>query len=507
MLTQQNDRGGFIRMKERVRDRRIRVITALILSFCMIFSTVTPIYADELIVDGKAPVVNVTYKVKNSIATVTVEASSEVGIQSILLLNGSVSTPDNPVWEEVGRDITSNPTFEWKEAGWLSFKVTDRKGNITTTNLRISFDLNAVWISYLEFKSTGYTEQEFRDHVTTMFENVADKGMNAVVVHIRPFGDAMYDSEYFPWSKYVSGTQGKNPGFDPLTIMVETAHSLGLKFHAWLNPYRVTTRNTDVTTLAKDNIARIWLTDDITTNDRNILTFDKNLYFNPSSQEVRSLIRNGIKEIVENYEVDGIHFDDYFYPTLGKKYQTLFDAPEYQTYVKEANEKGAKVLSIDNWRRNNVNNLVKNVYSDIKAIDSDVMFGISPGGFLDTLQMKDRYYCDIKTWMSKSGYIDYICPQLYWSFGHSTYPFDKTLDRWKALLKNDDVFLYIGIPLYKAGSNEEREFKTNPNILVDMVEYGQNSGRVDGYIYYRYDYLNSSVTRKAVNRLIEKINN
>jgi uncharacterized lipoprotein YddW (UPF0748 family) len=175
--------------------------------------------------------------------------------------------------------------------------------------------------------------------------------------------------------------------------------------------------------------------------------------------------------------------------------------------VDEANVNGVSVLSIANWRRRNVNWLIKNIYDDINAIDSEVVFGISPGGFLDTLQMEDRYYCDIKTWMSKTGYIDYICPQIYWSFNHSTYPYDKTLDRWSDLLKTDSVELYIGIPVYKAGSNEESEFKTNPNILVDMVEYGRNSGRVSGYLYYRYDNFYSSVTKKAVNLLIEKLTN
>jgi uncharacterized lipoprotein YddW (UPF0748 family) len=466
-----------------------------------------PAYADELIVEGTAPVVNATYKVTDSIATVTVEASSEYGIQSIIYLRGSVSSTDNPVWEQVGIDITSNPTFQMNESDWLSFKVTDTKGNITTTKLHVSIDFHAVWISYLEFKSTGYTESEFRTHVTTMFEKVADMGMNAVIVHIRPFGDAMYDSQYFPWSKYVSGTQGVDPGFDPLEIMIEIAHNLGLSFHAWLNPYRVTLANTNVNTLALDNPARTWLTDDTTANDRNILSFGGNLYYNPSSLEVRNLIRNGVKEIVQNYDVDGIHFDDYFYPTMGSNYAKLFDAPEYQAYVTDSQSKGVTVLSIADWRRRNVNWLIKNIYNDVKKIDQDVVFGISPGGFLDTLQMNDRYYCDIKTWMSKPGYIDYICPQIYWSFSNKTYPFGKTVDRWSALLKTDSVNLYIGIPVYKAGSNEESEFKTNPNILVDMIEYGRNSGMVNGYFYYRYEYFNSSVTKKAVNNLLNAINN
>lgn len=489
-----------------MKFRQIKTITAIILSLCMMFTMAVPTYAEELIVEGTAPVVNATYTIKDSIATVSVEASSEYGIQSILYLQGSVSTPDNPVWEQVGVDITDNPTLQMNESDWLSFKVTDVKGNITTSKLHVSIDFHAVWISYLEFNSTGYTEDEFKTHVTTMFEKVSDMGMNAVVVQIRPFSDAMYQSKYFPWSKYVSGTQGVDPGFDPLKIMIEIAHDQGLAFHAWLNPYRVTLANIDVTTLATDNKARIWLTDDSTANDRNILNFGGNLYYNPSSLEVRTLIRNGVKEIVKNYDVDGIHFDDYFYPTLGSNYAKLFDAPEYQAYVADSQAKSIKALSIADWRRRNVNWLIKNIYNDVNKIDPDVVFGISPGGFLDTLQMNDRYYCDIKTWMSKPGYIDYICPQIYWSFGNKSNPFDKTVDRWSALLKTDSVDLYIGIPVYKAGSNEESEFRTNPNILVDMLEYGRNTGMVDGYFYYRYQYFNSSVTRKAVNNLLNFIN-
>ncbi len=485
---------------------KFKALIALILMICMIGGSVSTAYADEYVVEGSAPIVNATYSVKNSVATVTVNAISEYGIKSIVYLKGSVSSTDNEVWDELGVDITKNPTLKVTESRWLSFKVTDNKGNITTTKLKVSIDFKAVWISYLEFKSTGYTEVEFKKQIDTMFDNVVSMGMNAVVVHVRPFGDAMYESKYFPWSKYISGTQGKNPGFDPLKIMVDAAHTRGLQFHAWLNPYRITTGNTDVTTLAADNIARQWLTDSITTNDRNVINYGGNLYFNPASKEVRTLIRNGIKEIVKNYDVDGIHFDDYFYPNLGSKYESVFDHLEYEAYVGESKAKGSSVLSIANWRRRNVNWLIKNIYSDIKKIDSKVTFGISPGGFYNKLLSDDQYYCDIKTWMSRSGYIDYICPQIYWSFDHSAYPFDETVDYWSSLLKTNSVDLYIGIPVYKAGSNEEPAFKKNTNILVDMIDYCHENGSVDGFLFYRYDYFYNSATKKAVQKLITKLN-
>lgn len=372
-------------------------------------------------------------------------------------------------------------------------------------------EFNAVWISYLEFNDRlkdpetgklGYTEERFQKIIDDMFDNVVELKMNAVVVHVRPFGDAMYPSEYFPWSKYISGKQGENPGFDPLEYMVAAAHERGLEFHAWLNPYRVTSNNTDVTLLSKDNIARKWLTDKSKGNDRRVLTFGGSLYFNPSDIWVQAQIRNGVEEIVQNYDVDGIHFDDYFYPTLGTNYKKNFDSVEYNEYVTWCNENGVKVKAISDWRRNNVNRLVKKIYRSIKDIDETVVFGISPGGFLDYLLMDDRYYIDIKTWLSKPGYIDYICPQLYWSFSHSTFPYDKILDRWLALRTNDEVKVYVGIATYRAGSTLEADWKKDPNVLKNQIEYARKTNLVDGFIYFRYDYFYKKATQTGVKNLL-----
>jgi uncharacterized lipoprotein YddW (UPF0748 family) len=373
-------------------------------------------------------------------------------------------------------------------------------------------EFNAVWISYLEFNDRlkdpktgklGFTKERFESLINEMFDNTVKLKMNAVVVHVRPFGDAMYPSEYFPWSKYISGEQGKNPGFDPLKYMVKAAHDRGLEFHAWINPYRVTNNSTDVLTLSKDNTARKWLTNKSKNDDRNILAFGKALYFNPSKIWVQAQIRDGIKEIVENYDVDGIHFDDYFYPTLGTNYQKNFDYLEYKEYYDWCVENKVKTKTIAQWRRDNVNRLVKKVYNEIKEIDESVQFGISPGGFLDYLLMDDRYYSDITTWMSKPGYIDYICPQLYWSFDHSRYPYDKTLDRWIALKKNPDIKLYVGIANYKAGSKEDNAWYKDADLLRKMIEYGRSTGEVDGFVYFRYDYFFKAVTQKGISRMLE----
>lgn len=373
-------------------------------------------------------------------------------------------------------------------------------------------EFNAVWISYLEFNDRlkdpvtgelGFTEERFQTVVNEMFDNVVKMKMNAVVVHVRPFGDAMYPSKYFPWSKYISGKQGMNPGFDPLAYMVKAAHERGLQFHAWINPYRVTTGSTDVKLLSKDNVARKWLTDKSKDNDRRVLSFGGSLYFNPSDIWVQDQLVEGIKEILDNYDVDGIHFDDYFYPTLGKSYKTNFDYNEYKEYCKWNKENDLKIKNIADWRRDNVNRLIRNVYLTIKETKPLVQFGISPGGFLDILQMNDRYYSDIKTWLSKPGYIDYICPQLYWSFSHSTYPFDKILKSWLALKTNPDVKMYVGIAAYRAGSNLEPDWENDPELLKKMIEYGRSTNQVDGFVYFRYDFFYKPATQEGIAKLLE----
>ncbi len=367
-------------------------------------------------------------------------------------------------------------------------------------------EFHAVWITYLEFSSKGYTEKAFQSHINTMFDRVKKLGVNAVIVQVRPFSDAFYPSKYFPWSKYVSGEQGKDPGFDPLAYMVEAAHKRGLEFHAWLNPYRVTSSGTDVTALAKNHPARKWLTDSKTSNDRYVLSYGDKLYYNPSITAVRTLIVNGVKEIVENYDVDGIHFDDYFYPTLGTNYTSIFDAKEYEAYKAKKIEEGKGYYGIVNWRRAQVNYLLQRVYKAIKEIDPDVVFGVSPEGYMPNLLKKDRHYTDVVKWMNTEGYIDYICPQIYFSFLDEKVAFDLCVDEW--LSKREDsskVKIYIGIPVYKAGSKDDIQFEKNSNILTDMIKYCRNSGGVDGYFYYRYEFFYTKATQPAVKKLLKLI--
>lgn len=374
-------------------------------------------------------------------------------------------------------------------------------------------EFRAVWIAYYDFnKSRGYSADEFTAYVNEMFDNAVSFGMNAVVVHVRPFSDAMYQSDYYPWSSYASGTQGVNPGYDPLDIMIESAHERGLAFHAWLNPYRVSNSwnyGTDVSKLSKKNPARKWLTNSKTSDDRNVLAYGGALYYNPSKSAVRKLIINGIREIVDKYEVDGIHLDDYFYPDLDKKYQTNFDAPEYEEYAAKRKKAGKKVETIAQWRKNNVNELVRGIYSAVRESDPNVIFGISPGGFIDYYDEDFRWYVDYRTWMSNDGYIDYICPQLYWSFNSKNiFPYYDTLIRWVAARKNPSVKVYAGLPAYKL--NEKNSISSqealtdaefyNPFLLADMIIHGREGG-ADGFIVFDYEDLVAAKNATAVERM------
>lgn len=450
--------------------------------------------------------VKASYQVIDREATVTVETESDSPIVSLKYLKGDYTNPDIKRWKKKGKSFTKKGYFRVDEAGVYSILAEDADGHKAVCRVKVTLEFKAVWIAYYDFGETkGKSKEYFTEYVGKMFDKVAAQGMNAVVVHVRPFSDAMYKSKYYPWSVYASGKQGVNPGYDPLEIMVKEAHKRNLEIHAWLNPYRITSSGTDVKVLAEDNPARVWLTDGKADNDRNVLAFSGKLYYNPSSKDVQKLIVNGIKEIVQNYDVDGIHFDDYFYPEyLGSDYKNVFDGKEYDAYLAKCESKGKTAMDIVEWRRNNVNTLVKSIYSAVKEIDETVEFGISPGGYIDHLLKVDRNYVDFPTWLANDGYIDYICPQLYWTFDNvsNTFPYDSTLRRWIDY-RTANVNVYAGVAVYKCTGANNGDSSIDANfaeeyILAEMIEAGRETGKVDGYIMFDYADFVSGVNQKQI---------
>ena len=380
--------------------------------------------------------------------------------------------------------------------------ASDAQTEQTTVN---TDEYKAFWFSYYDY--TAYRAKYKKRNATTFkkyFTQAVKKGkslgMNCIIVHVRPFGDAMYKSKYFPWSKCISGKQGKNPGYDPLKIMTQVAHANGMKIEAWINPYRVASGSTNYKKLSTKNPARKWHNKKKTR--RNVLAYKGSLYYNPAKAQVRNLIVNGVKEIVENYDVDGIHMDDYFYPAFSSSnVNSAFDAKEYRASTMA---KGKQ--NIVSFRREQVNMLVKAIHSAVKSIDPSVTFGISPAGNIDNLTSRYSYYVDINKWLNSSDYVDYICPQIYWGFKHPYAKFDRVTNRWMNAAKGKKVKVYIGIAVYRAGHNigagsaERREWRSDANILKKQVQYARKKG-CDGFAFFDYQDLKSKKSAKAVKQL------
>lgn len=360
-----------------------------------------------------------------------------------------------------------------------------------------SGEMRGVWVSYLDWNGWAKDEAGYKKAMDQTLDLCVQKGLNAVFLQVRPDGDAMYPSQYFPWSKFASGKQGKNPGYDPLAYAVQAAHQRGLQLHAWINPYRITGYLNRYSDLCASNPAIAWAKDGDSSNDRWVLCQNGEYYYNPAIPQVRQLIIDGVKEIVTNYEVDGIHFDDYFYPNLdGSKAETWFDYPEYQA--------SGTSLSVAAWRRNNVNELVRGVYGAVKSIRPQALFGISPEGYLQNLRKDTRQFTDVDAWMTQSGYVDYLMPQIYWGFeakqnGQAAgYAFANCLNEWVTLKKKGNVKLYVGLALYKTGTdavdgNEVPEWQRYHDIMKREVQAGRATGQVSGYCFYDV----SSLTRAA----------
>lgn len=359
--------------------------------------------------------------------------------------------------------------------------------------------VKSVWLSYFElekYTTDCDTAKEFEKKIYSAFRQAKSVGMNTVTVQVRPCADAFYKSAYFPVSKYCFGVQGSELKYDPLQIMVEQARALKLRIEAWVNPYRVS-QNSDVSQLSDDNIAKKWYMDK--EKQSNIYVNDR-IYFNPASAEVKELIVNGVKEIVANYNVDGIHFDDYFYPTTNKK----IDEKEYKKYT----DNGGKLM-LSEWRREIVSDLIKSVYTAIKEINPSVEFGVSPQSKITTDY--NTLYADVERWATEKGFVDYICPQVYFGFYNEVQPFTTTVKNWCDLVTS--CKLYFGLALYKAGQEDRyassdsdyarNEFINSNDIISRQISYLYQLDKPHGFYIFSYSYLtdkeNEAVAREVKN--------
>lgn len=358
-------------------------------------------------------------------------------------------------------------------------------------NIIITGEVKAIWIPYmsLDMKDTDRSEVAFKQKFDNIVKESKNFGANALIVQVRPFADAFYPSEIFPWSHFLTGTQGVDPGYDPLKYMIEATHGAGMQFHAWLNPFRIQSKDVP-NTLSANNLYSIWRNNTDKNDNDFVIDFDECKYFNPAYMEVQAKIIEGVKEIIANYNVDGVQFDDYFYPTKDEN----FDKIAYQKYCSKMSENG-RALTLEEWRKNNINTFVAGVYSAIKSENQNVEFGISPQC---NIQNDLNMGADIYTWGSTKGYVDYICPQFYVNFEHPVLPFDKSVEEWQKIITNPNVKFYYGLALYKCGSDVDYGTWKNVNdIIKQEIEYGRNKG-CDGFMFYSWEYLQSEQSKQEV---------
>ncbi len=346
----------------------------------------------------------------------------------------------------------------------------------------------AVWVSTvyrLDYPSKATTDPAvLKADADKILQTCADMGMTAVILQVRPSADALYPSSYYPWSADLTGRQGQAPadGFDPLAYWVEKAHEMGLELHAWINPFRVTKGGqSEFDSLTADHPAKVhpdW-----------VVEYDGKFYFDPGLPEVREYIIQSAEELAEHYDIDGVHLDDYFYPGAA------FD--DGDTYAKY----GSGFSDIGDWRRDNVNQLVKELGERLHAIDPDLSYGISPSGVWadrsslpqgsNTTGGYESYYAayaDSRKWV-KEGWIDYICPQVYWYMGHKSMDYETIVKWWADTVKGTGVSLYIGMADYQAGNTDPSSPWYGVEAIRQQLELNETIAQVDGEVHFRYQFL------------------
>ncbi|MFA1550133.1 glycoside hydrolase family 10 protein [Actinomadura chokoriensis] len=337
--------------------------------------------------------------------------------------------------------------------------------------------LRAMWIATVGGidwpKDAGGSVDGQRKEFVKLLDTAVAMNMNAVFVQIRPNSDAFYDSPYEPWSQWITGKQGKDPGYDVLAFMLKEAHARNLEFHAWFNPYRVS-RQDDLKKLSPKSPARKhpdW-----------VRKYGAGLWYDPGLPQVRDLATKAVMDVVTKYDIDAVHFDDYFYP-----YPEGGEFPDKATYKTYGNG-----MNRGDWRRKNVDTLVESLSQRIHAAKPWVRFGISPFGVwrnksndpagspTRALQSYDDIYADTRKWI-KEGWVDYITPQLYWPIGDPRADYAGLVAWWAGQVKGTSVQLTIGQAAYRVGADAAWK---NPAELSRHLTLNAKYPQVRGDVFF-----------------------
>lgn len=343
-------------------------------------------------------------------------------------------------------------------------------------------ELRSAWITTftnLDWPSKrGLTSAQQKEEFLTIVNDFEANSINAVIGQVRASSDAFYKSKFSPWSEWLTGKQGQAPdnGFDPLNFMVKECRDRNMEFHAWFNPFRAVS-HVRFSSVADDHITK--------TKPEWFFQYGNTIYYNPGIPEVRKYICDVVTEVVKNYDIDGVHFDDYFYP-YSIEGEVIPDDKQFKKYARGCQD-------IHDWRRDNINLLIQEVSQVIKAEKAHVKFGVSPlaiwrnhkqdprGSFTNSGQSSyDNLYCDTKLWIEES-WVDYMAPQLYWSTTNQYANYNHLINWWT---KHEyDRHLYVGHAIYKLDTRNRRSFGTDE--LVKQVDISRRNGKIKGNIYFR----------------------
>ena len=343
---------------------------------------------------------------------------------------------------------------------------TKKSDNVSTSDS----SMKGVFVSYIDYASLkGKEVKEQKNIINEMVNNVSYFGFNTVILQVRAFSDAIYDSSYFPLSSVMAYDE-QGVLFDVLSYFIEKCNNKDILVYAWINPYRIS-NDGDKSKISKNASYYKWL------DTNKIGVYDNGIYFNPADSDVLELILNGVSEIVKNYKVAGVLYDDYFYPN------DVIDMQNYEDYKGE--------LSLNSYRVNNISNLLKESYLRVKSINKDVLFGISPSGNVEN--NLNYEYLDIKN-VLKDKYLDFIMPQLYYGFNNQNKPYMKVLKEWSGLNVNK-INLYVALSLYKSGmvdtyaGSGKDEWVSNSDIIKRQVLSSSVVNDYSGFVIFRYEYL------------------
>lgn len=408
----------------------------------------------------------------------------------MILRSCSLSPADGPDASDAPEDLfTSVSACDPESAetsGPESIDASETEDEETEEREVINYNnLKGIWVSQFDMADVYVKngaqrgESEARVIIKRIVSTIYEKGFNTVFLQIRPYGDSFYKSDIYPSSRFVAGEYGKDPSYDVIELFIEECHALSISVQAWINPMRLTAPKEMEKISSEYAVRRMY-------DAGELVEYEGRLYLDPARGDALAMILDGAKEALETHGFDGLHIDDYFYPTQDES----FDKATFAS-------SGAK--SLERFRINNINRLVKGLYDVTKSVDERLVFGVSPAGNLDSVLKK--YSADVYEWCKTEGYVDYILPQLYFGLEHGVCPFEKEAEKWAGIIKSPSVSLYIGMTLGKAVAGHDgeedkwaatqegkREWIEHKDVLARCMAFLEKWGRSDGFCFFCLQY-------------------